>query len=358
MSLLEINGLVTEFKTPQGTVRAVRDVSYRLERGEILGIVGESGSGKSVGMLSLMGLIAENGRVAAGELLFDGEDLSPVGLTTPGERQKHDARMRQLRGNEMAMIFQDPMTYLNPVLKIGSQITESIRLHLGYDRAAARELAADLLARVGISSPRERLRQYPYELSGGMRQRVIIAIALSCNPKLLIADEPTTALDVTVQAQLLELISRMARESGTSVIMITHDLGIVASMCDRIAIMYAGEIVEEGATDEIFYSPKHPYTVGLLGSVAGGRSRERQSLRPIPGTPPDLLKLPRGCAFTPRCPEAMRICPDFAPVSTEHSETQRCRCWKYCRDSAREMVEARAMAEKQTTAEKGVVLNG
>ncbi|MDR0839733.1 MAG: ABC transporter ATP-binding protein [Oscillospiraceae bacterium] len=340
MALLEIRNLTTQFKTQQGTVRAVRDVGYTVERGEILGIVGESGSGKSVGMLSLMNLLADNGKIVSGEMIFDGEDISSAGLTSASEKKSHDARMRKLRGNEIAMIFQDPMTYLNPVLKIGTQLTETIRLHLGYGNKEATKLAEELLGKVGISAPERRMRQYPFELSGGMRQRVIIAIALSCNPKLLIADEPTTALDVTVQAQLLELIQKLAKENGTSVIMITHDLGIVATMCDRIAIMYAGEIIEEGATDDIFYSPKHPYTVGLLNSIASSESGARQSLVPIPGTPPDLLNITGGCAFVPRCGDAMNVCASFHPESETEGESHKFRCWKYCKSRANEIIEA------------------
>jgi oligopeptide transport system ATP-binding protein len=327
-----------------------------VERGEILGIVGESGSGKSVAMLSLMGLLADNGRLLSGEIIFDGEDISPrsqaagqTGLSLRDRvrgalahrraRRAYRERMRALRGCEAAMIFQDPMTYLNPVLKIGTQMTEGLRLHKKCSRREAYETALSLLRQVGITSPKQRMRQYPFELSGGMRQRIIVAIALSCGPKLLIADEPTTALDVTVQAQLLDLIRTMTRESRTSVIMITHDLGIVATMCDRIAIMYAGEIVEEGCTDEIFYTPMHPYTVGLLGSIANTERSVRQALVPIPGTPPDLLHLTGGCAFAPRCADAMNICLTYRPESVDRSRTQRCRCWKYCKSAAQEIIE-------------------
>jgi oligopeptide transport system ATP-binding protein len=349
VSLLEIKNLTTEFNNKSGLVKAVRNVSYKLEKGEILGIVGESGSGKSVGVLSLMGLINENGKITSGEMIFCGEDISPVKLTTKAELIKHDARMRELRGNDIAMIFQDPMTYLNPVLKIGTQMTEGIKLHLKLGHKEAYSLAAELLRKVGIADAENRLNQYPYELSGGMRQRVIIATALSCNPKLLIADEPTTALDVTVQAQILDLINVLARESGASVIMITHDLGIVASICDRIAIMYAGEMVEIGTTDEIFYETKHPYTQGLLSSIANGESSGRQSLKPIPGTPPDLLKLNKGCAFAPRCSEAMNICVDYLPCETEFGGTHKCKCWKYCKDKAAEIMAAQETDEIEFT---------
>jgi oligopeptide transport system ATP-binding protein len=347
--------MTVAFKTQQGVVRAVRGIDFSVERGEILGIVGESGSGKSVTMLSLMGLLADNGRLLSGEIIFDGEDISPppraigqAGLSL-WDRVRgalvhrrawriHRERMRTLRGREAAMIFQDPMTYLNPVLRIGTQMTEGLRLHKKCSRRKAYETALSLLRQVGINSPEQRMRQYPFELSGGMRQRIIVAIALSCGPKLLIADEPTTALDVTVQAQLLDLIRTMTRESRTSVVMITHDLGIVATMCDRIAIMYAGEIVEEGRTDEIFYAPMHPYTVGLLGSIANTERSVRQALAPIPGTPPDLLHLTGGCAFAPRCADAMNICLAYRPEPAERSRTQCCRCWKYCKGAAQEII--------------------
>ena len=349
MKLLEIKNVTTQFKTQQGTVMAVRDVSYDLEKGEILGIVGESGSGKSVGMLSLMGLLAENGKVAAGEMLFEGENISPVACRTRKERDAYEKRMREIRGNEIGMIFQDPMTFLNPVLQVGTQITEGIMLHMKCTKAEARKKAIELMKKVGIPSPEKRFHQYPFEFSGGMRQRIIIAIALSCDPKLIIADEPTTALDVTVQAQILELIKSITEETGASVIMITHDLGVVATMCHRIVIMYGGKIVEEGLTDEIFYQPRHPYTVGLLKSIYKDDGKDKKSLIPIPGTPPDLLKLNTGCAFMPRCSEAMNICKDYMPQNTEFSKTQRCSCWKYCREAAAEIVNKQAKERMGTT---------
>lgn len=282
MSLLEISHLTTKFETQQGTVSAVRDVSYHLEEGEVLGIVGESGSGKIVGM-----------------------------------------------------IFQDPMTFLNPILKIGIQMTEGIRKHQNCSKKEAEAKAIELMRQVGIPSPEKRLDQYPFEFSGGMRQRIIIATALACDPKLIIADEPTTALDVTVQAQILELLKKLTKEKGTSVIMITHDLGVVASMCDRIAIMYAGQIVEEGTVDEIFYEPHHPYTKGLLNSINNSAKDNDEPLVPIPGTPPDLLKLPRGCAFMSRCPYTMKICEVQASPVTTYSETHCCRCWLECMDETK-----------------------
>ena len=282
MSLLEISHLTTKFETQQGTVSAVRDVSYHLEEGEVLGIVGESGSGKIVGM-----------------------------------------------------IFQDPMTFLNPILKIGIQMTEGIRKHQNCSKKEAEAKAIELMRQVGIPSPEKRLDQYPFEFSGGMRQRIIIATALACDPKLIIADEPTTALDVTVQAQILELLKKLTKEKGTSVIMITHDLGVVASMCDRIAIMYAGQIVEEGTVDEIFYEPHHPYTKGLLNSINNSAKDNDEPLVPIPGTPPDLLKLPKGCAFMSRCPYTMKICEVQASPVTTYSETHCCRCWLECMDETK-----------------------
>lgn len=282
MSLLEISHLTTKFETQQGTVSAVRDVSYHLEEGEVLGIVGESGSGKIVGM-----------------------------------------------------IFQDPMTFLNPILKIGIQMTEGIRKHQNCSKKEAEAKAIELMRQVGIPSPEKRLDQYPFEFSGGMRQRIIIATALACDPELIIADEPTTALDVTVQAQILELLKKLTKEKGTSVIMITHDLGVVASMCDRIVIMYAGQIVEEGTVDEIFYEPHHPYTKGLLNSINNSAKDNDEPLVPIPGTPPDLLKLPRGCAFMSRCPYTMKICEVQASPVTTYSETHCCRCWLECMDETK-----------------------
>ena len=282
MSLLEISHLTTKFETQQGTVSAVRDVSYHLEEGEVLGIVGESGSGKIVGM-----------------------------------------------------IFQDPMTFLNPILKIGIQMTEGIRKHQNCSKKEAEAKAIELMRQVGIPSPEKRLDQYPFEFSGGMRQRIIIATALACDPELIIADEPTTALDVTVQAQILELLKKLTKEKGTSVIMITHDLGVVASMCDRIAIMYAGQIVEEGTVDEIFYEPHHPYTKGLLNSINNSAKDNDEPLVPIPGTPPDLLKLPKGCAFMSRCPYTMKICEVQASPVTTYSETHCCRCWLECMDETK-----------------------
>ncbi len=346
MKLLEIKNLTTEFKTAQGTVRAVRNVNYSLDRGEILGIVGESGSGKSQGMLTLMGLLADNGNVVSGSIVFDGEELSPCSEKYKKDRKAYEKRMQEIRGKDIAMIFQDPMTFLNPILKVGTQITEQIVRHNDCTKEEARTRAIELMKKVGIPAPEKRIDQYPFEFSGGMRQRIIIAIALSCNPKLIIADEPTTALDVTVQSQILELLQQIAKDTGTAVIMITHDLGVVATMCEKINIMYGGQIVEHGTIDEIFYHPQHPYTQGLLKSIGTHSNGERQSLVPIPGTPPDLLKLNSGCAFMPRCAEAMKICKDYMPQRTSVSETQYCSCWKYCKEAAEKIV-AKQDAERQ-----------
>lgn len=352
MSLLEIKNLTTEFKTAQGVVRAVRDVNYSLEKGEILGIVGESGSGKSVGMLTLMGLLADNGKVVSGSIKFDGEEISPASEQYVNNKKAYQKRMSELRGNEISMIFQDPMTFLNPVLKVGTQIKEVIMRHEKCSKAEAHARAIELMKKVGIPAPESRINQYPFEFSGGMRQRIIIAIALACNPKLIIADEPTTALDVTVQSQILELLKKIADETGTAVILITHDLGVVATMCQKINIMYGGQIVEHGTTDEIFYNAKHPYTQGLLRSIGTHTEGGRQSLVPIPGTPPDLLKINSGCAFMPRCAEAMRICVDYKPACTESSDTQYCYCWKYCREKADEVVEAANAVNKENASGK------
>jgi oligopeptide transport system ATP-binding protein len=338
-SLLEIRNLSVEFTTKQGTVQALRNISLTVDKGEILGIAGESGSGKSVAMLAVMNLLPSNGRVTGGSILFDGKELSPYSLTTRAQRAAHEKMMYGIRGAGIGMVFQDPMTYLNPVLRIGTQMTEGLIRHMGLTHAAARDRALELLTAVGIPNPEKRFAQYPFELSGGMRQRVIIAAALACGPKLLIADEPTTALDVTVQIQILALIKKAAMEQGTSVIMITHDLGVVAELCGSVGIMYAGQVVEKGTVFEIFDSPNHPYTKGLLasaGSAAG--SAQRGALPSIPGTPPNLMALTSGCAFAPRCTEAMRICEECMPATTLFSETHECACWQFCRDRAEKIV--------------------
>ncbi len=325
MKMLEVNDLTTEFSTENGTVKAVRDVSFYVDKGEVLGIVGESGSGKSQTMFSIMGLLAANGKVTKGSIKIDGKEISPLSFDS---NKKYEATMDDIRGNDMAMIFQDPMTFLNPTLKIETQLIEPIINHNpGISKADARSKAIDLMKKVGIPSPESRIRQYPHQFSGGMRQRIIIAIALACDPKIIIADEPTTALDVTIQAQVLDLISGLKDEIDSGIIMITHDLGVVASICDRIAIMYGGKIVEMGTTDEIFYSPKHPYTKGLLSCIANPEDTERKELHPIPGSPPDLLNISDGCPFVDRCEDAMNICPLKMDEYREYSKTHTCSCW-------------------------------
>jgi oligopeptide transport system ATP-binding protein len=290
--LLVVKNLETQFKTQDGIVKAVNNVSFHVDRGETLGIVGESGSGKSVTSLSIMRLIPNPpGRIVGGQIIFDGDNLLDY----------TEEEMRHIRGNRIAMIFQDPMTSLNPVLTIGRQITESLELHMKLTPKEARNRAVELLQMVGIPGAARRLDDYPHQFSGGMRQRVMIAMALSCNPELLIADEPTTALDVTIQAQILELIQRLQHELGTAVIIITHDLGVVAGMADRVIVMYAGRVVEEGPTEEIFARPRMPYTIGLLRSIPRLDEEEGRTLTPIRGLPPDLINLPQICPFSPRC---------------------------------------------------------
>ena len=317
--LVDIRNLRLSFFTPAGEVKALNDVSLYLDEGEVLGIVGESGSGKSVTAYSIMGLTADPGRIIGGTVTFNGHEI---------EKMK-EKDLRKIRGKEVSIIFQDPMTSLNPVYTIGSQIEEVILLHTDKTRAEARERATELLRLVGINEPEKRIRQYPHELSGGMRQRVMIAIALACEPKLLIADEPTTALDVTIQAQILDLITELKKKLNMAVILITHDLGIVSSMCDRIAVMYAGKVVECGTTDDIFYNPQHEYTKGLLKSIPNINDRESKRLIAIEGTPVDLLNPPAGCPFAPRCPSCMKICLGKMPPYHSHSELHTSACWLY-----------------------------
>jgi oligopeptide/dipeptide ABC transporter ATP-binding protein len=297
--LLEVRGLHTEFRTGAGLVRAVDGVSYTVEHGETVAIVGESGSGKSVGALSIMRLIPNPpGRITAGEVLFDGRDL----------RRLSEAEMREVRGRDIGMVFQEPMTSLNPVLTIGRQITETLEQHQGADRAQAERRALELLEMVGIADPARRLKQYPHQLSGGMRQRVMIAVALACNPKLIIADEPTTALDVTIQAQILELMKTLGGRFNVAQIIITHNLGVVARYASRVNVMYAGRIVEAGSADEIYHAPRHPYTMALLRSVPRLDQPRRARLDPVDGQPPDLTRLDGGCSFRPRCRFAVERC--------------------------------------------------
>ena len=325
MAMLDIKHLTTQFTTDNGVVRAVRDVSLHVDKGEVLGIVGESGSGKSQTMFSVMGLLAQNGTITDGSITIDGEEISPAIIK---DKKEYEEKMDRIRGNDMAMIFQDPMTFLNPVLRIQTQLIEPIMNHNpGISKKEAIDRAIELMRKVGIPSPETRIRQYPFQFSGGMRQRIIIAIALACDPKIIIADEPTTALDVTIQAQVLELISNLKDEIDSGIIMITHDLGVVASICDRIAIMYGGKIVEEGTTDEIFYSPKHPYTKGLLSCISNPDEVERKELHPIPGSPPDLLNIENNCPFADRCEQAMKVCKMAMPQAEKFSETHFCSCW-------------------------------
>lgn len=316
MNLLEVKNLNTSFKIGVGTVQAVRGVSFHVKEAESIGIVGESGSGKSVTMLSVMGLLPNYATITADSLLFDGKELTKM---TPKE-------LRALHGSDIGMIFQDPMTSLNPLFTVQNQLMEPLRIHQHMNRAQAKARALELLKLVEIPDPEARLKQYPHEFSGGMRQRIIIAIALANNPKLIIADEPTTALDVTIQAQILELIRDLSRKAGSSTIMITHDLGVVASMCDRINIMYGGKVVETGTDKEIFYQPNHPYTKGLLACI-NNPEEDDQDLVPIPGSPPDLLKPPAGCPFVDRCEKAMKICKLRMPEPTRLSETHISACW-------------------------------
>ena len=315
--LVDIQHERLSFFTPAGEVKALNDVSIHLNDGEVLGIVGESGSGKSVTAYSLMGLTAYPGKLVGGTIDFNGHRINDLS----------EKEFRKIRGNEVSIIFQDPMTSLNPVYTIGNQIMEVILLHTDKNKEQARARAKELLELVGINEPEKRLKQYPHELSGGMRQRVMIAIALACEPKLLIADEPTTALDVTIQAQILELMMELKEKLGMAIIMITHDLGVVASMCDRIAVMYAGRIVEYGTTDDIFYNPKHEYTKGLLKSIPRLDAKEHERLVPIEGTPIDLLNPPAGCPFAPRCSNCMKICLRENPPRTDFSETHYAHCY-------------------------------
>jgi len=312
--LLQVENLTTSFETRQGAVTVVRDVSFIVNRGEILGVVGESGSGKSVTGYSIMGLIEPPGRIDSGRILFDGQDLLSL---TPRARRK-------LRGNRIAMIFQDPMATLNPVLRIDDQMIEAVKAHRRVSRGQARELACRTLEKMGIPSPQERLKAYPHQMSGGMRQRVAIAIALLHEPDLIIADEPTTALDVTIQAQILYEIQQMVKRTGTSLIWISHDLSVVAGLAERVAVMYAGRIVEVGSVDQILDKPQHPYTQGLIGSLPSSNARGSR-LRQIPGNMPSPASIPAGCPFAPRCERAQSRCqqlPELQPVSSEDKAHQ------------------------------------
>jgi oligopeptide transport system ATP-binding protein len=316
--VLQVKDLEVSFRTYAGEVRAVRNVTFDLRRGETLAIVGESGSGKSVTAKSIMRLLPEaNSLVKSGEITFEGQDLLKLS----------EKRMQETRGSKIAMVFQDPMTSLDPTMRVGRQITESLRKHLGMSGDRAKERSVELMDMVGIPNPEARLRQYPHQFSGGMRQRVVIAIALSCDPQVLIADEPTTALDVTIQAQILELLRDLQERIGMSIVLITHDLGVVAQTAHRVAVMYGGKIVETGTVREIFYNPQMPYTWGLLSSIPLPTADRSQDLIPIPGSPPDMLDPPKGCPFTPRCPYAMRICAEEMPGYKVFSAEHKAACW-------------------------------
>ncbi len=297
MALLEVNDLRTSFFTPAGEVRAVNGISFNLERGKVLGIVGESGSGKSVTAYSIMQILANTGKIIGGSIKLDGQELVGAG----------EKVMKTVRGNKISIIFQDPMTSLNPTYTIGHQLIEAITLHTRRNKKQAWDRAVEMLRLVNVNEPEKRMKQYPYEFSGGMRQRVMIAMALACEPDILIADEPTTALDVTIQAQILDLMKSLQEELGMAIIMITHDLGVVAQMCDEVIVMYAGSICEQGTADEIFYNPRHEYTKGLMRSIPTADTAGTR-LQPITGTPIDLLNMPAGCPFAPRCDNAMKIC--------------------------------------------------
>ena len=314
--LLEIKNLKTFFKTRNGTVKAVNDVSYSIMPGKTLGIVGESGSGKSVSAMSVLRLLDANGYIAGGTVTFDGQDLAKISTQ----------EMYHIRGNKISVIFQEPMTSLNPVFSVKRQLSEPFRVHRGMNKKEAAKAALKMLADVKIPNPEVVLKQYPHQLSGGMRQRVMIAMALACEPKLLIADEPTTALDVTIQAQILELMKSLQAELGMAIIMITHDLGVVAQLCDEVIVMYAGSICEQGTADEIFYNPRHEYTKGLLRSIPTAHTAGTR-LKPITGTPIDLLNMPAGCPFAPRCDAAMKVCirqrPERMVINDQHFAS----CW-------------------------------
>lgn len=315
--LLEVKDLKVSFFTDLGETQAVKGAGFAIGEGDFFGIVGESGSGKSVTTKSILRLGPSNCKIMGGEILFRGEDIL----------KKNEAELREIRGGEIAMIFQDSLSALNPVYTVGNKMVELIRRHTNMNKKEAKARVLELLTAVGITDPEKAMNSYPHELSGGMRQRVMIAIALACEPKLLIADEPTTALDVTIQAQILELMQELRKKLGMSIIMITHDLGVVASMCEKIAVMYAGHIVEYGTTDEIFYQPGHEYTKGLINSIPKLNTEVRERLVPIEGTPVDLLNPPAGCPFAPRCKNCMKICLSKMPPRTELSDTHYTYCW-------------------------------
>ena len=323
MAMLEVKDLHTSFFTPAGEVRAVNGVSFYLDHGKVLGIVGESGSGKSVTAYSIMQILEKTGKIVSGSIKFNGQEL--VGA--------NEKVMKTVRGNKISIIFQDPMTSLNPTYTIGKQLMEAIMLHTPRNRKQAKERAIEMLRLVNINEPEKRMNQYPFEFSGGMRQRIMIAMALACEPDILIADEPTTALDVTIQAQILELMQSLQKELGMAIIMITHDLGVVAQMCDEVIVMYAGSICEQGTADEIFYNPKHEYTKGLMRSIPTV-DNDGEKLEPISGTPIDLLNMPKGCPFAPRCDAAMKICLRERCERMQINEWHQAACWVNVKEAA------------------------
>ena len=316
MPLLQVKNLHTSFFTDAGEVKAVNGISYNLDAGKVLGIVGESGSGKSVSAYSVLRILTDTGRVTEGEVLFKGENILKYS----------EQQMQKFRGSRISIIFQDPMTCLNPTFSIGSQLREAIRIHTDRNKEEIQARALEMLQLVGVNEPEKRLKQYPHELSGGMRQRVMIAMALACEPDILIADEPTTALDVTIQAQILELMQDLQKKMGMAIIMITHDLGVIADMCDEIIVMYGGKVCERGTADEIFYNPRHEYTKGLIRSIPR-ISETHERLVPISGSPVDLLNLPRGCAFASRCDHAMKICLEQPPEEVRVNDFHIAACW-------------------------------
>ncbi|MBP3617306.1 MAG: ABC transporter ATP-binding protein [Lachnospiraceae bacterium] len=325
MKLLQVTDLHTSFFTPAGEVKAVNGLSFSLDEGKVLGIVGESGSGKSVTAYSVLQILASSGKIVSGSIKYRGEELVGASKETMGK----------IRGNKISIIFQDPMTSLNPVFTIGNQLMEAIMLHTDRNKEQAKERAIEMLRLVGVNEPEKRIKQYPHEFSGGMRQRVMIAMALACEPDILIADEPTTALDVTIQAQILDLIKDLQKQLGMSVILITHDLGVVAEMCDEVIVMYAGEVCERGTADEIFYNPKHEYTKGLMRSIPTVSDDDRR-LEPIGGTPVDLLNMPDGCPFAPRCDRAMKVCLSHKAKEIGINENHAASCWFNFKDAIAE----------------------
>ena len=323
MAMLEVKNLQTSFFTPAGEVKAVNGISFNLDSGKVLGIVGESGSGKSVSAYSILQILTHPGRIVGGSIKFKGQEL--VGCT--------EEEMRKIRGNKISIIFQDPMTSLNPVYTIGNQLREAILLHTDRNKEQAQARAVEMLQLVGINEPEKRLNQYPHELSGGMRQRVMIAMALACEPDILIADEPTTALDVTIQAQILELMQDLQKKLGMAIIMITHDLGVIASLCDEVIVMYAGSVCERGTAEAIFYRAAHEYTKGLLRSIPNIDNDDHERLTPILGTPIDLLNMPKGCPFAPRCERAMKVCLTQRADRMIINENHYANCWMNVKDA-------------------------